>query len=410
MTTENKLTGATTAENKPTENFTALEYLQKSTGVFNQNGMIEQAEIEAMKERAEKNEGFIWHGFVSLNEEESHKIDTPEKCMNLVKRTFGKFFKDAHLNEDNLDLMCALHLDRPKHLHFHFLFWEKEPIYDYNGTKSFRRKGKIDQSAIDNMFVSLGSAIDDRKDKLYTSRDAALKELRGMTSIKTVTSSEEIKKAVISLSRDLPKTGRLSYGSKDMESYRGRVDDIVRMLLDYDGVARKADKEFYKALHERERVVKNICGKPLAFSDTNLSDTEIQESLPKYNYKIDESKIKLIAEIEADYKRRQGNLVLNLAKFIKPELFERKQGKRYKANDLNLKRTIGISEKKVARLFKKFIRSFGGDTDALGKQYRNRLREIEEEMKREKTAEGFLAHSKNEEEEYTIGQKNSTKT
>ena len=349
--------------------------------------MIEQAEVEAMKERAAKNEGFIWHGFVSLNEEESHKIDTPEKCINLVKRTFGKFFKDAHLDEENLDFMCALHLDRPKHLHIHFLFWEKEPIYNYNGTKSYRRKGKIDQSAIDNMFVSLGLAIDDGKDRLYTSRDAALKELKEMTSIKSVTSNEEIKKAVIALAKDLPKTGRLTYGSKDMESYRGRVDNIVKMLIDYDGDARKADKEFYKALHERERKVNNICGKPFAFSDKNISDTKMQEELPKYNYTIDESKIKLIAEIEADYKRRQGNLVLNLAKFIKPELFERKQGKRYKANDNNLKRAISISEKKVNRLLTKFIRSFGKDTDALSKEQRNRLREIEDEMKREKAAE-----------------------
>jgi hypothetical protein len=397
MTTESKLKG----------NFTALEYLQKSTGVFNQNGMIDQTEVEAMKQRAAQNEGFIWHGFISLNEEESHKIDTPEKCIALVKRTFGKFFKDAHLKESNLDLMCALHLDRPHHLHIHFLFWEKEPIYNYNGTKSFRRKGKIDQSAIDNMFVSLGLAIDDRKDKLYTSRDAALNELREMTSIKTVTSIEEIKKAVIGLAKDLPKTGRLSYGSKDMESYRGRVDVIVEMLLDYDGAARRADKNFYKALAERERTVKNICGGDFAFSDKNISEAKMQDDLPKYNYKIDESKIKLIAEIEADYKRRQGNLVLNLAKFIKPELFERKQGKRYKTNDNALKRVISISEKKVDRLFKKFSQSFGRDFEYISREHRNRLREIEDEMKRDKNAE---KQEIKKEEELNIGQEYGVKT
>lgn len=400
ITTESKLTG---------KNFTALEYLQKSTGVFNKDGKIEQQEVEAMKRRAAKNEGNIWHGFISLNEEESHKIDTPEKCINLVKRTFGKFFKDAHLDEDNIDLMCALHLDRPKHLHIHFVFWEKEAKYDYNGTKQFRRKGKIDQTAIDNMFVSLGLSIDDRKDKLYQSRDAALRELRGMTSVKSVMSSEdEIKKVVISLAKDLPKTGRLSYGSKDMEAYRGRVDNIVKKLLDYDGKARKADKEFHKALEERELVVKNICGGGnFAFSDKSISDTKITEDLPKYHYKIDESKIKLIADIEADYKRRQGNLVLNLAKFIKPELYERKQGKKYKANDNKLKRSIGISEHKVDRLFKRFIQTFGRESDDLAKEHRNRLREIEYEMKREKQAE---KQEIQKEENNSIGQENSVKT
>ena len=33
-----------------------------------------------------------------------------------------------------------------------------------------------------------------------------------------------------------------------------------------------------------------------------------------------------VAGIEEDYKRRQGNLVLNLCKFIKPEYYERKSG------------------------------------------------------------------------------------
>jgi hypothetical protein len=346
--------------------------------------MIEREEIEAMKERAAKNEGNIWHGFISLNEEESHKIDTPEKCISLVKRTFGKFFEDARLDGSNLDLMCALHLDRPHHLHIHFVFWEKEPIYDYDGARSFRRKGRLDKSAIDNMFVSLGLAIDDGRGKLYKSRDAALRELRETTSVKTVVSGEAIKKAVIRLAKDLPKTGRLSYGGRDMEAFRGRVDGIVKMLLDYDGTAKKADKEFYKALTERERKVKNICGKPFAFSDGNVSDREMREDLQKYNYKIDVSKIKLISEIEADYKRRQGNLVLSLAKAIKPEIFERKPNKRYRASDNGLKRAIGVSGRKVDGLFKRFIQSFGGENEALSYEHRNRLREIEDEMRREK--------------------------
>ena len=37
----------------------------------------------------------------------------------------------------------------------------------------------------------------------------------------------------------LPKKGSLSYGSKDMEPLRGRVDKIVQMMLDYDKKARK---------------------------------------------------------------------------------------------------------------------------------------------------------------------------
>lgn len=79
-----------------------------------------------MKERLKNNKGNIWHGFVSLNKEQSYKIDTPEKCIGMIKATFGQFFQDAKLDKKNIDLMCALHLDRPDHLHFHFVFWEKD--------------------------------------------------------------------------------------------------------------------------------------------------------------------------------------------------------------------------------------------------------------------------------------------
>ena len=95
--------------------------LQKNTGVFNDRGVIPQEQVDEMKVRLKENKGNIWHGFISLSEEESPKIDTPEKCVELIKRTFPSFLKDAKLRPDNIDLMCALHLDRPHHLHVHFV-------------------------------------------------------------------------------------------------------------------------------------------------------------------------------------------------------------------------------------------------------------------------------------------------
>lgn len=110
-----------TTEGKRTGKRTALEYLQKNTGVFNDKGMIPQEQVDEMKARLKENKGHIFHGFISLNEEQSYKIDTPEKCIELIKRTFPSFLADAKFHKDNVDLMCALHLDRPHHLHIHFV-------------------------------------------------------------------------------------------------------------------------------------------------------------------------------------------------------------------------------------------------------------------------------------------------
>lgn len=371
-------------EGKRTGKFTALEYLQKNTGVFNDKGMIPQERVDEMKARLKRNKGHIWHGFISINEEQSHKIDTPEKCIELIKRTFPQFLSDAKFHKDNVDLMCALHLDRPHHLHIHFVFWEKEPKYKgKDGTPRFRRHGKIDKKSIDNMFVRLGLFLSDRKDRVYKSRDKAIAELKELLGVRAVMAGDEqIKKGIISLAKDLPKTGRITYGSKDMEKYRSRIDRIVRLLLGSDVKAMKADRRFYRAVEEREREVKNICGKPTAFSNKNVTAQEMESDLPKYGNKIDEKNIRVIEELKADYKRRQGNLVLNLCKFIKPEYFERKR--KYKPNDNRLKRSLGMSRRKIDRACKKFFRSFGQESELLERDFTHRLREIEEEIERER--------------------------
>jgi len=377
MTGEKNIYDYITTEGKRSGNFTILEYLQKNTGVFNQHGMIPEDEVKKMKERANNSKGIIWHGFISFNQHDSEKIDSPEKCIHLIKTTFPMFFREAGMNPDNIDLMCALHLDRPHHLHIHFVYWEKEPkTKQKDGTIGYRTKGKVNEQAIDNMFVRLGLFASDEKDNVHKERDNALKRLRSMTAVsKAMHSKEEISDEILKLAKDLPTTGRISYGSKEMEPFRKRVDKIVDMMLDYDREAREADKRFFDALQAKRELVQSICGQNFATSDKDL---------PKYHHKIDESKIKIIEKIEEDYKRRQGNLVLNLCKFIKPEYYERKQGKRYKTNDDKLKRHISISKRNVGRRLDRFFLTFGKDSQILERDFSRRLQEIEEEMEQQR--------------------------
>lgn len=352
-----------------------LEYLKKNTGVFNGNGMIHEEEVNAMKARVQNNKSIIWHGFISFNKEDSEKIDTPDKCISLVKKVFPTFFKEAGLKADNIDLMCALHLDRPNHLHIHFVFWEKEPKYkDNDGVVRFRKNGRIKQTAIDNMFIRLGLFIQEEKDDIYEKRIKAIKTLRTMTDIhKFMNSKEKIKEEILSLAKDLPATGRISYGSKEAEPYRERVDKIVRLMLGRDRTARKADENFYYALDKKRELVKSICK----------------------GQNVDESKVKIIEQIEADYKRRQGNLVLNLCKFIKPEYFERKKNKRYKANDDKLKKRINMSKRSVERRLDRFFLTFGKDSRILERDFYDRLQEIEEEIERKRKEENEKAERDN---------------
>ena len=108
----------------------------------------------------------------------------------------------------------------------------------------------------------------------------------------------------------------------------------------------------------------------------------MEHDLPRYHNIIDGKNIRIIEEIRADYKRRQGNLVLNLAKFIKPEYYESKRKR--KTGDNSLKRSLGISRRNTGRAIKKFFSSFGQESEYIERDFYHRLREIEEEMERER--------------------------
>ncbi len=371
MTSDRKLNG----ENSKSGTRSLIEYFEKSTGVFNGDGVITQEQLAEIKKRAQAPKN-LWHGFVSLNEEMSHKIDSPEKCMRLVKRTFGEFFKDMGLDPKNVDLICALHKDKPHHLHIHFWFAEKEPKCKYrNKQTEYRHKGKIEKSVIDKMHVRLNLYITEPQEKLYMTRDEALRKLKEISALRDIITKDEVKKAVLELAKTIPKDCSFHYGSKDMIPYREQIDRVVNKLLLYDKAARKADLRFDTELQSLRRKVKGI----VAGSGEHTN-----------HYKIDPKNITLIEEIENDYKRRQGNLVLDAVKRIKPEIFQTKI--KHKANDRTLKRRLAISHRKVGALFDKFLSSFGGDSELLKRDCTNRLKEIEEEMQEEREQQEQLGN------------------
>lgn len=403
MTREDKAADAEDADEKvpraPPENSapvpsekrypTILEYLQKATRVFNGKGMISQEELAEMKKRAAQNKGNIWHGYISFNKQESHKIDTPEKCIAFIKNTFGTFFKAAHLNEDNIDLMCSLHIDRPHHLHIHYSFWEKEPKYRSRDGKSFeyRRRGELDKAAIDNMFVKAGIWVSEQKEDLYLTRNDAIKELRRTLSPAEVQQRrKDICEDLLALARDLPPTGRLAYGSKDMEPFRERIDAITEKLFGSDPKARGADLNFQTELARRRAVIKNICNQPYLFSNRNNEPETVERLAQRYHYTIDDKNIHIVEDIEADYKRRLGNVVLQAARDIKPEILERNIGHE-RASDSGLKKLIHTSEKRTGKIAKQFLRDFKSMVSTNAERARNRLREIEEELRRQRGEE-----------------------
>lgn len=363
MTSDRKLNG----ENSKTETRSLINYFEKSTGVFDGDGVLTQAQLAEIRERAKAPKN-IWHGFISLNQEMSHKIDSPEKCMKLVKQTFGEFFNDMGLDPNNIDLICALHKDKPHHLHIHFWFAEKEPKCKYRKKETeYRHKGKIAKPVLDKMHVRLNLYLTEKHEGLFISRNESLRRLKQISAVRDIVTKDEVNEAVLELAKTIPKGSSFHYGSKDMIPYREQIDKVVNKMLLYDKTACKADVRFYTELETLRRRVKEI-----------VSGNGEQTN----HYKIDPKNITLIEEIEQDYKRRQGNILLRTVKYIKSETYETRR--KHKVNDTGLKRRLAISHRKVGKLFDGLLASFGGESELLERDFTNRLQEIEKEIEQER--------------------------
>ena len=366
--------------------FTMLEYLQKSTGVFNQNGMLSKAEVMEMKRRAQTGEKNLWHGFISFNKENSDKIDDPEKCIALVKKMFGQFFKDAGFNPDNMDLMCALHLDRPEHLHIHYVFWEKEPKVKNQRAAGYiyRKKGKIPLEVIDKMTERLNDYTidDDLAEKRQKATEAMREVLIKKDGYGDAVIRDELRDKILSLADKLPKDKPLYYASKDMAPYREEIDDIVDSLTLCDTKLFYADRAFKQELKEKQRklgsIMSNYYKERKEIELRNVQNmngyTEIGDGLKNLH---------TIEALEWDYKRRLGNLVLYDIRRIQNATYKRNPRRKYKTNDKGLKRSLAISRRKINRIMDGLFSSVADMFSPETENYHNRLREIEEEMQEE---------------------------
>ena len=75
---------------------------------------------------------------------------------------------------------------------------------------------------------------------------------------------------------------------------------------------------------------------------------------------------------------------MNLAKFIRPEYYERNKNVKYKVNDNKLKRRLSMSKRALKKRFNDFFSTLGSKFRLFERDFSRRLQEIEEEMKEEK--------------------------
>lgn len=157
--------------------------------------------------------------------------------------------------------MCALHLDRPEHLHIHYVFWEKEPKVKNQRAPGYkyRAKGKIPLDAIDKMTERLNAYTID--DDLAKKRQKAVEELSNtVEGYDLAELNDLLRQKLKELADELPKDKPLWYASKEMKPYRIKIDTVAEWLIDLDDKTSEADHAFRKELRDKKQKLQSIMG------------------------------------------------------------------------------------------------------------------------------------------------------
>lgn len=234
---------------------------EKSSGVFNENGLLGRDAIKKLRLQLRVTDSNIWHTVISFTEVFGEKYMTSyEDAMELLKAELPQFFKSIGIDTDNVEWFAGLHTNTDNR-HIHLAFFEKEPRFTSEGSDAKRyRFGTIGESQLDSFRVHIEERLTDVAFELKRSRrnvsDTAHDTLfhLGMTDF-----DRELKKKLLALYRALPLDGRVSYGSKNMDALRGQVDDLTTFIIKNNPELKRDYEQFCSKLARRDAEVKRMC-------------------------------------------------------------------------------------------------------------------------------------------------------
>ncbi len=207
---------------------------EKSSGVFNQDGLMDQISKKELRKQLRETKSVIWDMVISTEEKYGKRNLTNWKDgQRLLNDILPKFFKSIGMDEGNVIWYAGLH-ENTDNRHIHISFFEKEPhIYDKRA-KSFRyRKGKIGIDKIRSLKMNAESHFLEPVEGLRRMRDEAVSQAKSAMENKDINAlmGKEIKE----LYDEIPRNGHIGYASENMAPLREIIDRVSDIILSQDG-------------------------------------------------------------------------------------------------------------------------------------------------------------------------------
>jgi hypothetical protein len=326
--------------------------------------LIDKEQANELRQNLKDTSSPIWHGLISFEEVFGKEYcGTYEQAHELMKTQLPKFLKNARFNPNNIEWFAGLHTNT-EHRHIHFSFYEKEPQKRrYKKEGLYFSKGKVNQFSINRLKADFElKMISDKI--ILKERDMLIKNAKNILGGGI---GKELYRDIQSLIEVLPKEGRLSYWSDNIEPFRQDINYVAKKLI--------------RGNAELNNNYKQVMNKAFEIDVQIMKVFDYDEDRYKYHMKYD----KLTKDINA----RLGNLLL---KFIKDHNFvERQKEYRYK-NRLVEKRIRKNKTKYLINKMNYLNAKFDREAMQAFEEFHNKLRQYEYENllnKRESQRDDF---------------------
>lgn len=379
-------------EKKPGTN-----YMEKTSGVFNQNGVLTGKQKAELAEKLKNTKSIIWHGFISFDEETSKLFNTQAACIDFINGTMSTYFKENRLDMDKIELFCSLHSDTDNR-HIHFSFFEREPAtmnskgypayrksgvfgkkvgerYELSdgtvveeGTKGARKKWIYDDAGRDCFLYKANMYLEENKFSLHAERDALMNEMKALTPAEMQKQqNKELRASLKELAKKIPPQGRKTYGSKEMAFLRPDIDKVVKQFIDTVPGLRRGYDAWNIAFYAKESEAKRICAR------------ENLPYAPHVENRVHNERFELAKNL--------GNKVINLALDMRKE-----EVKAFVTNDLARKIEAKNNRRMVDRALARAAKygTNNGRGQVPGYDYSRILHKIEQEIELERQRQAVV--------------------
>lgn len=272
-----------------------LDYLdyaddeEKSSGVFDANGLLSKSGKKALREKLRGTQSCIWDLIVSFEENygKSNLTDY-SKAEELLMKTLPKLFRQTGLNPDNMMWFAGLHTNTDNR-HIHVCFFENEPQKFHRKTGMLRyRHGKIRQEALDLFKTEIVKHFMQPVEGVKRVRKLLTDKARSVTSQPYTAYSGTLKRLIRTLYEQIPYEGKTAYESENMRPCRDTVDAITNCILK-NGFCEQEYAKLSKELAARDGEILSLCER------NKIRDPE------KYLY---------AEKFQRDLYRRMGNVII----------------------------------------------------------------------------------------------------